>query len=168
MIDDNQVKSTIESFAAKLPRFPDGRINYSKSNIAPVITVFVVYDHQVLLLKRSKKVRTYKQKWNTIAGYLDDPNQSIKEKMLEELNEEVNITKDTIEQFIFGKRYQFTDTTAEKTWIVHPTKVILKEKPVIHLDWEHTTFRWIHPKEITRFDTVPMLKKSLSAVIDTD
>ena len=55
---EKKILKTIEKFANKLPRFSDGRIDYSKSDTAPVITVFIKYEDQILLLKRSKKVRT--------------------------------------------------------------------------------------------------------------
>jgi len=70
-----------------------------------------------------------------------------------------------IQEYIFGSRYQFTDINAKKTWIVFPAKVILSKKPSIQLDWEHTDFQWIAPEDITNFDTVPNLKKSLFAVL---
>ena len=35
--------SQIQKFSDKLPKFPDGRINYSNSKIAPVITIFIKY-----------------------------------------------------------------------------------------------------------------------------
>jgi len=62
----------LKEFSKKLPKFEDGRINYSCSDEAPVITIFVRYKDKILLLKRSDKVAAYKGKWNTIAGYLDE------------------------------------------------------------------------------------------------
>jgi len=155
-----KILKTIEEFANKLPKFPDGRIDYSKSDTAPVITVFIKHRDSILLLKRSDKVRTYQGKWNTVAGYLDE-RRPIREKILEEIKEELGISEDNILSIYLGEPYEFTDEKANKTWIVHPVLVELKNKPEIKLDWEHTEYKWIRPEELKDFDTVPKLGKSL-------
>lgn len=75
-----------------LPRFSDGRIDYSKSKSAPVLTCFITFKGKILLLKRSNSVSTYKCKWNTVAGYIDEP-KPLQEKILEEVLEETGITQ---------------------------------------------------------------------------
>jgi len=162
---EGEVHKLIQHFSTKLPHFKDGRIDYSTSDTAPVITVFITYKNTFLLLKRSKKVNTYKEKWNTVAGYLDDPNQTIFQKILEELSEEIDINKEQISSYSFGKHYQFTDENNKKTWIVHPSLVTLIEKPEINLNWEHTEYKWITMNEIQDFETVPNLKKSMKRAL---
>ena len=162
---EDEVHKLIKEFSTRLPHFKDGRIDYSTSDTAPVLTVFVAYKNTFLLLKRSQKVSTYREKWNTVAGYLDNPNQSIFEKILEELSEELDIKKDQISSYSFGKYYQFTDENNKKTWIVHPVLVTLLEKPDINLNWEHTEYKWITMDEINDFDTVPNLKKSMKRAL---
>jgi isopentenyldiphosphate isomerase len=162
---EDNVKKIIKKFSKKLPHFQDGRIDYSRSDTAPVLTVFIAYQNKFLLLKRSSNVRTYQHKWNTVAGYLDDPNQTIFEKILEELNEELQITKKQISSYSFGQSYQFTDENNGKTWIVYPTIVTLSEKPHITLDREHTEYTWITADEIKKYDTIPNLKKSMKRAI---
>jgi 8-oxo-dGTP pyrophosphatase MutT (NUDIX family) len=164
-ISDEYVKKTIRSFAETLPTFPDGRIDYSHANKAPVITVFIFSNDRMLLLKRSDKVQTYQGKWNAVAGYLDEI-KPLKEKINEEIFEETGITKEAIKSYHLGKPYTFTDKERECTWIVHPVKVILKKQQTITLDWEHTEYTWIHPEEIMEYDTVPHLKKSLHLILD--
>ena len=78
----------LKKLKEELPYFSDGRIDYSNSKIAPVIKVFVKYSNKVLLLKRSDKVATYKNKWNTVAGYIDEI-KPVKQKAMEELQEEL-------------------------------------------------------------------------------
>jgi len=157
---EEKILKTIEEFAKKLPKFPDGRIDYSSSNIAPVITVFLKYKDKILLLKRSKQVRTYQCKWNTVAGYLDEL-KPIREKVLEEIQEELGISKDSILSIRIGKLYEFTDGEVNKSWIIYPVLVELKSKPDIELDWEHTEYKWIKPEELKEFDIVSNLDKSL-------
>ena len=100
-----------------LPKFKDGRINYSNSNIALVLTCFIQVKNEILILKRSDKVATYKGMWNTVASYIDDY-VPLKEKVTEELNEEISLNESQIEKFRIGKNYEFTDKKINKTWIV--------------------------------------------------
>ena len=152
----------VKGFAKKLPRFPDGRIDYSSSDIAPVTTVFIKYEGRILLLKRSDKVSTYQGKWNSVSGYLDET-VPIRKKILEELREEVGIREENIKSLILGKDYEFTHN--KKTWNVYPALAELKNKPIIELDWEHTEYKWIKPEELKNFDTVPELDKGLKNVL---
>lgn len=165
MTDEKKIYALIESFAKKLPLFPDGRINYTHSDTAPVITVFVNFKGRILLLKRSDKVLTYKGKWNTVAGYLDEI-RPIKEKVYEELFEELGIKEKDIKSISIGESYNFTDTSAKRSWIVHPVKVDLAYDVKIRLDWEHTEYRWIDPNDIDDFDTVPNAKVSLKKALE--
>ena len=97
MIDiDSKLKKTLKQFES-LPRFPDGRINYKDSKKAAVLTCFVKFKDKILLLKRSDYVWTYKGKWNTVAGYIDE-DKPLKEKVLEELREEIDVEEDNIKK----------------------------------------------------------------------
>lgn len=161
---DKEIQKQLKEISKNLPKFKDGRINYKSSHKAIVLTCFVKYKDKILLLKRSNKVAAYKGKWNTVAGYIDD-NQPLKEKVLEELREEVRIKEKDISEFKFGNKYEFTDKQIKKTWIVYPILTTLKNKPNIKLDWEHDEFRWILPKEIKKFDIVPEIDKELETIL---
>ncbi len=155
-----EISDILNEFSNTLPHFPDGRINYSNSNKAPVITCFVKYKDEILLLKRSDKVSVYKGKWNTVAGYLDEP-KPLAEKALEEVHEEVGITKDNVSAILLAEPYEFKDNEIQKTWIIHPILIELKNKPKIELDWEHTEYKWIKPADLKKFDIVPKLDITL-------
>ena len=34
----------------------------------------------------------------------------------------------------------------------------------VNLDWEHDQYKWVNPKEIENYDTVPKLKEALDRV----
>lgn len=152
----------IREFAERLPKFPDGRVDYHNSDTAPVADVFVKYQDKILLLKRSDKVGTYQGKWNCISGYLDEL-KPIYQKAMEEIEEESGIGRDDILSMRLGETYSFTDKG--KTYIVHPILVELKNQPVIRLDFEHTEYKWIKPEELGNFDIVPNTDKGLEKVI---
>ena len=157
---EQKIIEMVREFAKKLPKFPDGRIDYTNSDTSLVITVFIKYKDKILILKRSNKVGVYQGKWNTVTGYLDEPKPPI-EKIMEEMREELGIGEKNILSYSLGEPFKFTDQKARKTWIVHPAKIELKNEPDIKLDWEHTEYKWIRPEELEKFDTVPNLDLSL-------
>ena len=150
-----------------LPRFPDGRIDYSNSNKALVLTCFVKFKDKILILKRSNAVSTYKGKWCTVAGYIDEE-KPVSEKAFEELREELGIMKKDVAQLKTGMPYEFFDPEAKKTWIVFPVLAELKKMkkmPDLKLDWEHSAYKWIKPEELSSYDVVPNLDESLRRVM---
>ena len=150
MNSEQKILNIIKEFSERLPKFSDGRINYSNSDTAPVIIVFIKYKNEILLLKRSDKVRTYQGKWNAVAGYLD-ATKPIQEKALEEIQEETKIDKENILSIQIRELYEFIDFEINKTWIIVPVLAELKNKCEIKLDWEHLEYKWIDPKELKNF-----------------
>lgn len=147
-----------------LPQFADGRINYTTSDIAPVVTVFVEYEGKILLLKRSDKVRTYRGLWNTVAGYIDEE-LPVEEIACKEVKEELGVGEDVVESIKLGENFEIYDKEIDKTWIIFPAQIKLNYKPKIKLDWEHSEYLWIKPGEICNYDTVYKLAESLSMVL---
>lgn len=165
MVSLEEVPKEVREFAKMLPKFPGTeRIDYHHSNTAPVVTVFVEHGGRVLLMKRSNKVRTYKGKWNTVAGYLDTM-EPLRDQIYEELREEIGINPQNVESIKLGEKYTFTDREISLTWITYPVLVRLKRKPDIKLQEEHTQFKWIKPEEIKNFDIVPKIDLALSRLL---
>ncbi len=150
----------VKEFDEKLPKFPDGRIDYRESDTALVVTAFLKFGDEILLMKRSDKVADYKERWNTVAGYFDRM-EPVKDRALKEVKEETGVTEDLVSTLVIGEVFEFTDEDINKTWIVHPVLFELTDKPEIKLDWEHTDYKWIGTEELEDFDTVPKLDKSL-------
>ncbi|RLE47145.1 hypothetical protein DRJ25_03185 [Candidatus Woesearchaeota archaeon] len=162
--NNNRMKDEItlvKEFQERLPKFPDGRVNYSDSEIAPVVTLLVKCCEKYLLLKRSQKVSSYKGKWANIGGYIDRPI-TAKEIALKELEEETGITADKVTSIKKGEAIEYHDGQTNKTWIVFPFLAELEKIPEIRLDWEHERYVWISPEEIKEFDIVPDIDKYFS------
>jgi isopentenyldiphosphate isomerase len=157
-MDENGIFHSIEEFSRKLPKFPDGRIDYSTSDKAPVITAFVKFEDKILLLKRSSGLKNYPLKWNAVTGFMDEL-KPVEEKVLDELEEELGIGKSSIVSMRIGKPYEVKDFDTGKTWIVNPAIVDLRRIPEIKLNFEHTDFKWIRKEELSYFNTVPFIKK---------
>ena len=111
-LKEQEIIDKVKDFAKKLPKFPDGRIDYTHSETSLVLTVFIKYKDKILLLKRSDKVGTYKGKWNTVTGYIDEPKPLIK-KIIEEINEELGITEDNILSYSIGEPFEFKNPNAK-------------------------------------------------------
>ncbi len=51
----------------------------------------------------------------------------------------------------------------EITWVVHPF-LFGSNTDQIRIDWEHDEYRWINPKEIKNYETVPRLGDAFDRV----
>jgi len=162
------IAEIIRTFSENLPKFPDGRINYSTSSSAPVIIIFVKVDEEILILRRSNKVSNYQGQWSGSAGFLDDEG-SIQEKVFEELITEIGVAREQLQKLIVKIKiceyYEFRDENSGKTWIKTPVLVELREKPVVNLDWEHDEYQWIQIDELVNFDTVIDLETALRCAL---
>jgi len=129
-----------------------------------VVTCFLEHDHQVLILRRSKKVGTYRRAWAGVSGYLetDEP----LEQAYTEIREETGLFKSSVKLIKQGNPIEVIDKSINRKWIVHPFLFHVTDPDRLRIDWEHTEFKWIKPDELTRYKTVPGLKKALDAVMD--
>ena len=143
-----------------LPRFPDGRIDYSDSRSAIGVNCIVTYKDELLLLKRSKEIGTAPEKWHVIAGYVDEE-KPLRELALKELKEETGITEEHIKNMT---AHAPITIHAVKEWTIYPFRVELKEKPDIVLDWEHTEYAWVTRDELDNYDTLMNLRKLLKTL----
>ena len=155
-----EIPEVVRHFDKILPHFADGRINYSKSSKAAVVTVFIKYRDKILLLKRSENVGSYKGKWGAVSGFIDKL-RYIENEAMEELKEEVGILEKDIAKMRVKKSFEVHDGAIGKTWIVFPVLAELKTKSEIKLDWEHTDFKWIRPDEMKNYDTDFKLEETL-------
>lgn len=158
-----EIMDLIQQLGKKLPKFEDGRINYKSSKIAPVVNVFVRHKDKILLLKRSKKLVNYGGIWNNVSGYFDEI-KPIKDKAVEEVIEELGIMEKNISSIKIGEPFGLTDAKIKKVWVICPVLMDLKAKPVVKLNYEHTEYRWINPKDLTKFEIVPGLDRNFAAV----
>ncbi|MBI2522997.1 NUDIX domain-containing protein [Candidatus Woesearchaeota archaeon] len=154
----------LKRFSKTMPHFEDGRIDYHNAKKAFVIICFTKFNDEILLLKRSDKVWTYKNKWNVVAGYLDEI-KPIKQKALEELNEETRITKDKVSSIQIAEPFEFHDEKIKTTFVVHPILIELKERPEIKLDFEHTKAKWVKKEDLSEYDVVPNMLEGAKRVL---
>ncbi len=136
----DDLSSLLKDFYSRYPHFPDGRIDYTNASSAAVLDCFVRYMGKILLLERSDKVGLNKNRWSMIMGYLDEPDKSLLEKALIEIEEETGISQNHIVSHCLGKPFKRVKGVGGKTWYVYTILVDLDSQQPIKLDWEHTSY----------------------------
>ncbi len=130
-----------------------GQTDYTNIRWAPVINCVLKYKNKILVVQRSSELHYYPSYWNGISGFLDDA-RSIKEKVEEELREELGIPKNKIKKVILGEIFDNDAPKYKKTWITHPILVeVLTDK--IKLDWEAQKYAWVSVKEAKKLKLLP-------------
>jgi ADP-ribose pyrophosphatase YjhB (NUDIX family) len=130
-------------------------------NETHVVTVFLIHQGKVALVRRSNKVGTYKGCFSGISGYLEgDPDEHFRT----ELKEETALEPRDYILLKKGNTIKVIDENLGKAWVVHPYLCEVKDPSKIKLDWENTELIWIEPHKMADFNTVPSLKKAFDEV----
>ncbi len=127
-----------------------------------VVTCFLESDGEVLILRRSERVGTYRGSWAGVSGYIED---TPDKQSLIEISEETGLAENDIELIGKGEPLIVEDKELGVRWVVHPYLFHIRDRNKIKIDWEHKETRWIKPPDIIHFPTVPMLKKALERVL---
>jgi 8-oxo-dGTP diphosphatase len=127
-----------------------------------VVTCFLESEGEILILRRSEQVGSYQGRWAGVSGYIET---TADEQALTEIVEETSLSPEDIELTRKGKPLTAEDKELSVRWIVHPYLFHIKDRSKIKIDWEHKEARWIAPKDIANYQTVPRLKETLAQVL---
>ncbi len=119
---------------------------------------------EVLLLRRSGRVGTYRGRWAGVSGYLEA--HSPLEQAYREIEEEVGLGRRDVRLLAEGEPLVVVDESIDTRWTVHPFLFELLRPQRLRLDWEHTDSRWVRPHEVPTLQTVPGLADALSRVYE--
>jgi 8-oxo-dGTP pyrophosphatase MutT (NUDIX family) len=126
---------------------------------ASVVTCFLVRrgeaGDEVLLLRRSDLVSTYRGLWAGVSGYLEAD--TALEQAYRELAEEVGLARDDVRLVTEGEPLVLPDESIDMRWTVYPFLFEALRPERVRLDWEHTESRWVRPEELSSLETVPGL-----------
>ncbi len=129
-----------------------------------VVTCILRRGDQVLILKRSSGVKTNKEKWAGVSGYVE-PEETPIETAYKEMEEEISARQDQVRLVREADPLVFDDIENETIWWVHP--FLFDDLGVdVVLDWEHTEHTWIDLQDLGSYDTVIGLRKTLEAALD--
>jgi 8-oxo-dGTP diphosphatase len=118
---------------------------------------------ELLLVRRSERVRTYKGHWAGVSGYLE-PGATPEEQAYTELREETTLAPDQVQLLAAGEPLSVHDPAAGLDWIVHPFLFLVLAPDRIHTDWEARDSAWVAPNEVAARPTVPGLTEALARV----
>lgn len=132
-----------------------------------VVTNFLIRNDrghdEVLLVRRSQRVRTYKGAWGGISGYLE-ANVTPREQALTEIREETGLRMTDADLRVEGEPLPVEDRAQGLSWIVHPFLVVVPNIDQIVTDWEADEMRWVRPEDVASLPTVPKLAEALAEV----
>ncbi len=121
-----------------------------------VVTAFLVHSDRILLLRRSRQVGSYQQRWAGISGYVEE-GQTPLQQVWVELEEESGLTASGLTLLKEGTPLEVVDDNLGRTWVVHPFRFGLAQPDKIKIDWEHSEYKWVYPREIMDHTCVPGL-----------
>jgi ADP-ribose pyrophosphatase YjhB (NUDIX family) len=130
-----------------------GQTDYTNIHWAPVINCVVKHKNKILLVQRSTEVNFYPGYWNGISGFLDD-DKGLKEKVKEELREELGLLPKDIISIRLAEIFDRDDRKCKKTWIVHPVMVRVKTDKIV-LDSEAKQYVWASIREAKELKLLP-------------
>ena len=125
-----------------------------------IVTSFIKYNDQILILKRSEKVRSMKGLWSGVSGIIENNENPIDRAKIEIFEEvgikekEIRVVKKLEKMKIQSQQYK------NHEWEIFPFLFETNNENV-ELNWENSEFKWITPKELKNYQTVPSLEKIL-------
>ena len=126
-----------------------------------IVTSFLKNSNNILLLRRSEKVKSMKNLWAGISGIIEGNEEPIKRAKIE-IYEEVGIKESNIILVKEGDRILIESPQyLNHQWEVYPF-LFSCTKREIKLNWENSDSKWINMNELNNFRTVPSLDKVLA------
>ena len=126
-----------------------------------IVTSFLKNSNNILLLRRSERVKSMKNFWAGISGIIEGDEEPVKRAKIE-IYEEVGIKESDIILVKEGNRILIESPQyANHQWEVYPF-LFSCTKREIELNWENSDSKWIYMNELGNFRTVPSLDKVLA------
>ena len=116
---------------------------------------------EILVLRRSGQVGTYRGRWAGVSGYLESEPLA---QARREIAEETGLAPEEATLLKSGEPLAFTDEELGVRWVVHPFLFRVSPDAPVSIDWEHVEARWVRPGALGRYRTVPRLREALARV----
>jgi ADP-ribose pyrophosphatase YjhB (NUDIX family) len=132
-----------------------------------VVTCFLLRrDHgrdELLLARRSDHVRTYRDAWAAISGYVEAQVTPL-DQAYQEVCEETSLQRSDVTLLRQGDPLAFRDENLAQDWVVHPFLFLAVRPDAVQRDWEANEFVWAPPDSLSGLHTVPRLAEALARV----
>ncbi len=128
-----------------------------------VVTCFLRHRAEVLLVRRSRRVGSYRGRWGAVAGHVEteDPLQDARREVEEETG-----LGDALTLARRGEAFAVDDRDTGRRWRVHPFLFDVARRDAV-LDWEAVEGVWVPPTAILERPCVPRLWTSYARVAPT-
>ena len=112
-------------------------------------------DGRILLLRRADSHQTNPGQWCFVTGYVED-GESPRDAAIRELEEELGVNGTPIREGVI------VNVVLSPEWRLDVYPFLFETGDIeVVLDREHSTFVWIMPTEVGKYDTVPKLADDL-------
>ena len=130
-----------------------------------IVTSFIKDDDNILILKRSNKVKSMKCLWAGVSGIIERDDITPLDRAKTEIFEETGINENEIELLKSIEQIKIKSAQYKNhEWNIFP--FLFKAKnPKVKLNWENSDYNWIKPNEIKNYETVPELEKILFSLL---
>ncbi|NUC74303.1 NUDIX domain-containing protein [Haloterrigena sp. SYSU A558-1] len=143
--ESDSLRAAVASRMSELPgsgRDRDGDESASdESDVAHVVTAFLRNRGDVLLLRRSDAVGTYRGQWGGVSGFAEGQPD---EQVLIEIREETGLEAADVSLVRSGRPVEFEDADLGREWVVHPYLFDCETRE-IELSEEHDAVEWVAP-----------------------
>ena len=119
-----------------------------------VVTAFLRNGGELLLLRRSDEVGTYRGRWGGVSGFVEVEDAEKQARI--EIEEETGIGDADRSLVRRGGPVRITDDDLDRTWVVHPFLFDVETRAVT-LSAEHDEVEWCSPTAMHDRPTVPAL-----------
>jgi ADP-ribose pyrophosphatase YjhB (NUDIX family) len=126
-----------------------------------VIAVVVKHHDKICVLKRSRWVRHDAGRWHCVTGYLSE-DRDAEEQAITELSEEIGLSMTDLKSLQQGITLNIPDDQGHQ-WTIYTFSCDVT-KTCIRLNWEHDSYQWLHPSDLSRIALVPWFFDVLQAV----
>lgn len=106
--------------------------------------------------------------WASCSGSIEPDDTNPLARAWTELREETQLTNVELDLIRSGEPQVLKDQKLDTQWTVYPFLFEMRSpesETRLRIDWEHTEFKWIDPKDLSMENTVPSLKETLQTVL---
>ena len=129
-----------------------------------IVTSFIKNDNNILILKRSNKVKSMKGLWAGVSGIIENDEEPLVRAKIE-IFEEVGIEEEHLKLLKSPEQIRVESPQYRNhKWEIFPFLFETKNTE-IKLNWENSEFKWIEVKQLKEFETVPNLKEILFSLL---